>query len=391
MGAGADVNIYKRAIILVMLFFVLDQQAAATKILIFGDFGSGDDNQKLVARHMEQYCQQNGCDFGITVGDNIYPAGVSNLDQGKISYDKGKPNYQIINNLFVKNYQSLKMPIYMSFGNHDVGNEGIKSFFADLFMSQQGINKRTAQLMLNQINYTTQEDNPIVLNNSGQPSKLWNFKAAFYHVPEKEQVNLWAIDTNTYPHRALKDDNHFDEHPKNFAQEQWLKESLQNTKGFKIVFGHMPLYSHGRHGYKDSSEIEKFRNSIIKLLCEQKVDFYLSGHDHQLEVDRHVCDNGHEITAVISGAAAKMDRVYHRAFPFFGESKNLIWANGKLYNNNKQIYNSEDKVLGFSYLTIDKDKVLLNMVLSQGASAKRSNGCFHIIKGLPIKAIACSQ
>lgn len=383
--------IYKAAILSFLSFFLLAGGVSATaRILVFGDFGTGDANQELVARDMIQYCAAHGCDFAVTVGDNIYPKGVENLYQGKTDYDRGTPNFQIITDVFVNKYQALQMPFYMSFGNHDVGNEGVISIFKDMFKSQERINKRTVNLMKNQINYTDNPANPVVMDSTGNPARMWSFKAPFYHVIEKDGVNLFAINTNTFPHRALTDTMELDlANPKNFAQHAWLKNSLAGTSGWKVVFGHMPLYSHGRHGWKDFLAIEEFRNSIINLLCDNNVDFYLGGHDHHLEVDRHICSNGHVITAVISGAAAKTDRIYQRAFPFFADDKNLLWGNGKFYNNSKLIYKKDDTVLGFSYVTIDGDKATLTMQLSKGASKDRQNACFEIIKGKSPKAVPC--
>jgi len=350
---------------------------ASSKILIFGDFGTGDANQKLVAQDMIRYCQKHHCDYGVTVGDNIYPKGVVNLVDST-------PNFGIITDVFVKNYGPLKIPIFMSFGNHDIGNEGLLSIFKDVLKNQEFINKRTVGLMKNQINYTNHTDNPTVINSMQKPSRLWNFSASFYHQEEKEGVNLFALNTNAYPHSVDL------AHPKNFAQEAWLKNKLAQVKsGWKIVFGHMPLYSHGRHGWQDFLAIREFRDSIIKLLCEEKVDFYLSGHDHHLEVDRHRCPDGHVITAIISGAAGKSDRVYQRSFPFFCDDKNLVWANGKLYKNSKLIYKNNDEVLGFAHLTIDGPRAVLKIKLSQGASADRKNGCFEIIKSKSIDQISC--
>jgi hypothetical protein len=372
----------KNSILLLLLVFS-SVLSASTKILIFGDFGTGDGNQKLVAQDMHNYCKKKGCDFAITTGDNIYTRGVENLLNNKADYDHGKPNYKIINDVFVKNYKELRIPFYMTFGNHDIGNEGIISILKDLIQNQSTINKRTLNIMLNQINYTQHNDNPVVTNSAGKASRLWTFPSSFYDQAEKENIHIWSINTNTYPHQALKDKKVEINNSKNSKQELWLKKSLERSKNsaWKIVFGHMPLYSHGRHGWRDFMAIKKFRKSIVGLLCEEKVDFYLAGHDHHLEIDRHMCPNGHIITAVISGAAAKADRIYARSFPFFSDDKNLIWGNGKAYKNSKRIYKSDDKVLGFAHLSLEPNKALLHMRLSQGASAERNNACFEIQKG----------
>lgn len=378
-----------------LLFFILCSPSNAqgsTKILAFGDFGTGDEHQKHTADAMTSYCKEKGCDFAITVGDNIYPRGVENFLDGKADYDRGTPNYAIINNVFVNNYKNLNIPIYMSFGNHDVGNEGLVSIFKNLFKNSEYINKRTVALMTNQINFTNHPDNPTVKTSLGTTGKLWTFPASFYYAPEKGNVHIWALNTNTYPHRALDATNKLNvSNPKNHEQEQWLKQGLSTiSNGWKIVFGHMPLFSHGNHGWKDFLPIKEFKNSIINLLCEQRVDFYLTGHDHHLEVDRHVCDNGHVLTQILTGAAAKTDRVYSRSFPLFSDDPNLIWANGKQYRGSRLDYKNDDFVLGFTHIEItDQQKARIVMKLSTGASADRKDGCFEVIKGKQISPIAC--
>ena len=77
------------------------------------------------------------------------------------------------------------MPVYMTFGNHDIGNSGIMSIFKNLFKNQESKNKKTQDLMLNQINYANYADNPVVSNSSGKSLRLWNFDNAFYEIKKK--------------------------------------------------------------------------------------------------------------------------------------------------------------------------------------------------------------
>jgi len=54
-----------------------------------------------------------------------------------------------------------------------------------------------------------------------------------------------------------------------------LEKSLAR---WKIVVGHHPVYSNGRHG--DTPELV---SAIPDVLHRQKVDFYISGHEHDLQ------------------------------------------------------------------------------------------------------------
>jgi tartrate-resistant acid phosphatase type 5 len=357
----------------------------ATEILVFGDFGTGDSPQSLVANSMISYCREKHCDFAITVGDNIYPRGIENNDDGS-------PNFSIVKRRFVDNYKLLNIPIYMSLGNHDISNGGFWSKIIIFFSTTESVNKNVLSLMNNEIAFTNHPDNPKIKDSLSHESRLWNFPAPFYGVREKDNVHLWAIDTNTFPHSPVDANSQLNQKmPPNFKQKLWLNNGLSSMKdGWKIVFGHMPLYSHGHHGFRNFGAIRDFRDSIIDTLCEHKVDFYLSGHDHHLEVDQHRCKNGHVLTAVVSGAAAKHDRVYQWAFPWFNEEQNLLWANGKHFNGNKNVFKNDDFVLGFSYLKIDDNgTALLTMHLSDGSSKERKNGCFTIKKGTSITPMTC--
>lgn len=172
----------------------------------------------------------------------------------------------------------------------------------------------------------------------------------------------------------------------------WLKKSLGNIlSGWKIVFGHMPLFSHGHHGFNEAYQIKKFRELLLPLLCDARVDFYLSGHDHHLEVDQYQCDNGHLLVAVISGAAAKKRPLNPKTL--LSRDPNLVWGNGYLYNSKTGL--KTNSVLGFSYLklpSLEKSrnvksiKAYLQMKISSG---KGSDGCFMIERGTSIEESAC--
>lgn len=361
------------------------------KILAFGDFGTGTPDQDFVAKAMIDFCARNGCDYGFTVGDNVYPRGIENLTNGKPDYDNGKPNFALATKYFVNRYRPLNMPIYMTYGNHDVGNESI-NVFKDFFKNTETINKRTLGLMKNAIAYTNHADNPIVKDGLGHNSRLYMFPAAFYSIPEKGNVSLWSIDTNSFPHDPLDTYQQLNKKmPKNYGQQEWLANSLKRSKAtWKIVFGHQPIYSHGGHGWLHQGSIKEFRESIEDALCDNFVDFYVAGHDHHLEIDVHQCKNGHKVIAILTGAAAKQDRIYKRTFPFFGKDKNLIWANGKYYDGDKSIYGSDDFVQGFSYFTIvDDNTAIVRMALARKTSTEQTDACVKIAKGGGLTKVSC--
>lgn len=140
-------------------------------------------------------------------------------------------------------YSGLEFPFYPNLGNHDyLGN------------------------VQAQIDYSHE-------------NKKWHLPSRFYQFQFCE-VDFFVIDTER-----------FDE-----DQKQWLKEALSLSRArWKVVSGHRPIYSHGGHG--NSSLLQK---ELLPILRE-KVDFYFSGHDHDLEY----ISKGYRPEFVISGAVAE--------------------------------------------------------------------------------------
>src|SRR5258706_16348426 len=52
---------------------------AGLRFLVMGDWGTGDENQKLIARLMNEKAAKEGANLVIVTGDNFYPRGVSNV------------------------------------------------------------------------------------------------------------------------------------------------------------------------------------------------------------------------------------------------------------------------------------------------------------------------
>ena len=50
------------------------------------------------------------------------------------------------------------------------------------------------------------------------------------------------------------------------------------SEAWKIVFGHFPCHSGGHYG--GSEEIQE---QVLPIMKEHNVDFYLTGHDHNLQ------------------------------------------------------------------------------------------------------------
>ncbi len=182
----------------------------------FGDWGTGDENQRLVAQALARHCRVARCDFGLLLGDNFYPRGVKSVTDPKWK------------NYFETVYRALNLPFYVALGNHD--------------------HKGNAQA---QIDYTGQQ-------------KRWTmpahqFKISFPQDSPNPLLEIFVIDSKNF----------------NAPDGQQLKVDLENSKArWKILAMHDPLYSNAKHG--DSRSLKK---ALIPIICHQ-VDLVLSGHDH---------------------------------------------------------------------------------------------------------------
>lgn len=76
-----------------------------------------------------------------------------------------------------------------------------------------------------------------------------------------------------------------------------LEVSDSATSPWKFVYAHHPIYSSGTHGDSDI-----VTSTIWDYYFADQVDFYLSGHDHEIE---HLKNSGDRTEYVVSGAGGK--------------------------------------------------------------------------------------
>jgi acid phosphatase len=219
--------------------------------LAVGDWGRGNATQWQVAAGMARIAEEKPIGFVISTGDNFYKGGVKSTDD------------RLWKELFEDVYSSpsLTVPWYPVLGNHDHKGNAM------------------AQVAYSQI------------------SARWSMPGPYYwravRLQDGSNADLFFLDTTPFVAKsrgiprylAARRDNQF----------AWLEQALATSKArWKIVIGHHPLFSGGKHGST---------NVLIKLLQplfeRYGVNVYLNGHDHDLQ---HVVVNG--IDYVTSGAGA---------------------------------------------------------------------------------------
>jgi tartrate-resistant acid phosphatase type 5 len=201
-------------------------KSTGIRILVFGDSGTGDEVQMRVAKGMQAFCARNGCHFGLLVGDNFYPAGVTSADDPQFVEKFEKP------------YSGMGIPIFVVLGEHDWGRKG------KMYNWQA------------QIEYS-------------KKSKIWKMPSDVYTVTS-DVLKIMALDTNSLPISKY--------------QKQWLDEELKKSKArWNLVIGHKPVYSYGYHG-----DTPFMVQDVLPILCG-RADLYLSGHEHNSQVLRADC------------------------------------------------------------------------------------------------------
>lgn len=233
--------------------------------LAIGDFGRhGHFTQKDVARDMGAVAEAIDLTFTVSVGDNFYPNGVQSTQ-----------DYQWISSFeTIYTHHLLHEPWYVALGNHDY--EG------------------NAQA---QIDYTN-------------VSRRWEMPSPYFEklieIDDNQFLQLLVIDTNPFVTK-------YQQNPEKYlgineqdtqAQLVWLKEKLQNNDPkivWKIVVGHHPLYSGGKR--KTSTETIEIRNVFAPIFNQYKVDAYICGHEHDLQIIKK--DQDH-FTQYLSGAGSEL-------------------------------------------------------------------------------------
>jgi tartrate-resistant acid phosphatase type 5 len=189
------------------------------RVLAFGDFGTGSPQQLQVAAAMREYHRKSPFDFGITLGDNFYPNGVSSPDD-----PQWKAKWEDL-------YGPLGLSFYATLGNHDY----------------------------------IRADGPAAEILHTQKSPTWKMPATYYTYTAGP-VQFFAIDTIELSDSPLPN--------KELA---WLDAELVKSKAkWKIVYGHYQIYSATRG---DEQNLIKRLLPVMR----NRVDVYLCGHDHNLQ------------------------------------------------------------------------------------------------------------
>ncbi len=303
--------------------------------IALGDMGTGDEGQKRVSDAIKKWCAkaEHNCDFGLFLGDNIYPSGLD-LDVNKA--------YLQWQSLFLRYYSDLDFPQFLILGNHDYSRRGVgspnwdkaQSYFAMQKMTQKG-----RQTKNNKAKWYFPYD---ASKDSAHPSSWYQL--------QYDNLILTALDTQRllYGKDTSSQLELFNFGPK-----------VDTSDKIHVVIGHHPLYSNGLHGnagnygnglaalteQSHGMALQNFFNYPLnpeKKLCDT-IDIYISGHEHNRQIIKK--DLPCQTLFIVSGAGGKTDRLF-RVEKNTLESDTLWQA----------------ATLGFTYFLIKDDQIKVNMI-----------------------------
>jgi len=208
--------------------------ADSERLCFIGDVGMNNEGQEKIAKMLPDYC-----DRVIVLGDLVYPIGVK---------DENDPRAETH---FLQHYRNLNLPFNLVMGNHDYYG------------------------------------NPDAWLKIAEKEKKWIDYKNNYWFTENNGLCLVALDT--MPLTSLK------KGPRYYAQAKWIKNVLFQKCDFRIVIGHHPYKSCGKHGHAKGRMKEFYEEFVIG-----RVDGIIAGHDHLL------CYFNEKPFSITSGSGSKL-------------------------------------------------------------------------------------
>lgn len=297
----------------------------------------------VVSEAMKSYCGSVArCDFGVMLGDNIYPSGATLGTDGKSDSDRFRDILELpFGNIVegVPDYQT-----YVVLGNHDWETSRAGGF---------------AQIDFLEASDTFYMDGP------------------FYSVKPpagRGEIELFVIDTammlaSTRVYQDILDDEGAEvptdeldppdyfvepmtEAEKNMAA--WLENELRtSTAKWKLVVAHHPIWSSAGSKFEQARALRKL---ILPAMCRY-ADAFLVGHEHTLEIHTDDCSaalgqaSSEPLVQIVSGAAAKQ-RPVNSNFMRYQEWK---------YPEQKMLF-ARGLMWGFAHMQIEGDTATVQLL-----------------------------
>lgn len=345
-----------------------------------GDWGTGNDQQRAIAEALRQNVNEippgrKIPPFVLGLGDNVYNNGLPEGWNNPLAHQLLKKTFGDIYK-DVK-YEGKELVYHIIPGNHDHGGKvGGREGWGDIIHQET-----TAEKLFEPYwkYYPINPEKNADTNDSTDYLALKKEDVFSLTLPETIVINnlngvtFVALDTQVLLELYQKKDSEI-------IQRHWdrVEGLLDDEEDWKILFGHHPLKSHGRHGGfrplvewtwsgtkgfikpwwirpltflwlpflstsldqlflkrlqdLDHSANKKFQKDLRHIMNKHDVQFYISGHEHSLQflwIDNNTFQ-------IISGSAGKLSPVTHKkdtlfshAFPGFvrfDATKKELWV-----------------------------------------------------------------
>lgn len=235
----------------------LADSAHAEKIsfLALGDQGAGTLAQWRIARAMETVAAESGgIDFAVFMGDNFYREGVRSTHDRQWNYK--------FENLYSGDHLNI-IPFYAVLGNHD--------YRGDPEMEIRYGRERLG---------------------SGRWQMPDHYHSADFGIDgDHPLLRIAFIDTNLSGEALAREAD--------FVRQTF--SAAGPAPVWRLVVGHHPVRNFGKHG--DTPELV---SALLPALRASHIDFYLSGHDHDLQV---IARDSEPYYLICGGGGAELHRV----------------------------------------------------------------------------------
>ena len=200
----------------------LAPRTAKLRIAVAGDTGKGTE---ALAKAIARVHKAQPLDAILLTGDNFYPCGVTSVDD---------PRWSLAGPL-----TRVGIPVFPVLGNHDYCGKSV----------------------------------PEAQTRATGAIPHWRFPAAQYALRTKV-ADFAFLDTTPWVRGE------------NAPIASMIRTTFAKSRApWRIVVGHHPVISSGYHGYFPRDEVKRMRD-LIPVLRETKIDFYICGHDHHMELLR---------------------------------------------------------------------------------------------------------
>jgi hypothetical protein len=296
-----------------------------------------------IAAAMKHYCAEVArCDFGVLLGDNIYPSGAT------LGAD-GIDDAQRFKDMFTDPFGSLVTEpatylTYVTLGNHDWETSRAGGFAQIEFLEQAPGFYMAGPYYTVKPPAGNGEIELFVIDTSMILASTTVYED--YLNDDGSEATTDEIDWPDYNVEPLTDEDR--------AQPQWLEAALQaSTAKWKFVIAHHPIWSSSGSKFEQAKVL---REMLLPAMCKY-ADAYIVGHDHTLEIHTDSCEQAvgqataNPLVQIVSGAAAKQ-RPTHTTFMQHQDHK---------YPEHKTIM-AEGLLWGFAHMILKGDTAEVTML-----------------------------